>query len=194
MIIEKQTNKGTIYIGKVKQDINVLESMVALSDEEKHYYNSIGAIGRRAEWLTSRIMVREILGNDISTRYNGRVPELVGSKKYISISHTDDVVVVYLCDEPCGVDIEHTNRNFERVKNRFLSSKEKKWMKPKDVALTWSIKEAAYKYIGVPDIDFGSMFIVNFIDYIANQAIMTYNKKRYILSFFIHECYNICYC
>ncbi len=193
-MISREVAGGVVYIKEIATSFDILEAKITLTDAEREYYEKISAPKRRSEWLTSRVVLREVLGAEVSTDYRGRVPIVVGSDKFISISHTDNIVVLYISDRVCGVDIEPCSRSFERVKNRFLSQKELSWMNGEDIALAWSVKEAAYKLIGVPDIDFGTMFIIETIDKEKNIAVMSYNGNKYHFNFFrYNSSYNICY-
>lgn len=171
-----------------------LEKEINLTPVESSYYQTISSENRRREWLTSRLMVRREIGETISTDYCERRPILVGSDKYISISHSDHLVVLMIAESPCGVDIENSTRDFSRVSKRFLCQEELSWMNEEDVALAWSIKEAAYKMIGVPDIDFATMFHIKKIDRENNLSILSFREVDYQLSIHSFEQYNIVCC
>ena len=191
--IKLNSENSDIYIYISDESINELEGKIKLSEDEQNYYNTIRAEVRRREWITSRIGIREILGENVSSNYINRKPYLVGSSHELSISHSDNLVVVMISDNPCGVDIENTTRNFERVKSRFLNPIELDFISGDDLPLAWSIKEAAYKLIGVSDIDFGTMFIITNIDKEKNVAILRYNNIDYTFKFEKYNHYNIVY-
>lgn len=182
-----------LVVWKSDCELSPMERGIHLSLSETLYYESISSESRRCEWLTSRQMVRSELGENVSTIYIDRRPSLVGSDKHISISHSDKLVVLMISDVPCGVDIENSKRDFSRVSKRFLSIDELSWMNDDDVALAWSIKEAAYKMIGVADIDFATMFLIRRIDRTNSLSILTYNEVEYQLSITSWEQYNIVY-
>ncbi len=194
MMITKETNFGYIYIvTRDDRELDTIINSINLSECEKSYLDNISSELRKREWLTSRCVIRKVLGDDVSTYYDDRRPLLKGSDKHLSISHSDDVVVVMLSDKQCGVDIEGVERNFSRVRGRFMSLSEQSMITPENSVYAWSIKEAAYKAIGVHDIIFNSMFIINSIDYINGVAVMTYKDRDYSFNFFIHNKYVISY-
>lgn len=188
-----KTYRGVIVVWRVSDSAKELERKIALSDCESEYYNSISSENRRAEWLMSRVMVRHELGDTVSTEYKNRIPYLVGSEFFISISHSDDLVAIYLSEDPCGIDIEDFTRNFDRVASRFLSNEELIHIQGENIALAWSIKEAAYKKIGVPDIDFATMFTIKEIDRETNSSILSFGNNDYKFKFSTLEHYNIIY-
>lgn len=114
---------------------------------------------RRREWLGARVLVREVLGGEIGYDPDGR-PKLVGGAvpRHISISHTRGWVALLAADTPCGVDIERSDRSVERAARRIATADELSRateLFPENPALlVWCAKEAAYKAIGRPGLDF----------------------------------------
>ena len=114
---------------------------------------------RRLEWLGARVLVREVLGGEVGYAPDGR-PRLVGGTVpcHISISHTRGWVALLTADTPCGIDIELSDRSAERVARRIATSDELTLaaeLFPENPALlVWCAKEAAYKAIGRPGLDF----------------------------------------
>lgn len=182
-----------IIVWKTEHTIAQLEKEVTLTPVELSYYHTISSEHRRLEWLTSRWMVRREIGKNVSTIYDGRKPSLVGSEKQISISHSDDLVVLMIADTQCGVDIENSTRDFSRVSKRFLSPEELAWMNCEEIALAWSIKEAAYKMIGDLEIDFATMFHIKKIDRENGLSILSYQGVDYQLSIRLFGIYNIAF-
>ncbi len=79
----------------------------------------------------------------------------------ISISHTTGWVAVMVAPPGatcCGIDIEHLDRDASRVIRRIASPTElalAETLYPRNPALLiWCAKEAAYKALGVSDLDF----------------------------------------
>lgn len=85
-------------------------------------------------------------------------PYIVDSKLHISVSHCATAAAVLIAEEPCGVDIERCDRNFERVAARYVTEAEigvlSDLPRDKSLALIWSAKEALYKAKGATDVDF----------------------------------------
>jgi phosphopantetheinyl transferase len=70
------------------------------------------------------------------------------------VAHGGERVAVAIADEPVGVDIEALERNFDRIKERYMT--------PQEVALSdgdnwpaivWTAKEAIYKLYGKREVD-----------------------------------------
>lgn len=122
---------------------------------EQHFTTPI----RRAEWLTWRRVARGLtceVAPDVKFQigYNEcGAPEARSTanpcdKYYIGVSHCRGYVAVVVSDSPCGVDIEHCDRNFERASSKFLSHEERALEEcyPELLAgAVWCAKEAVYK-------------------------------------------------
>jgi 4'-phosphopantetheinyl transferase len=81
--------------------------------------------------------------------YKERKPHLFNGPK-ISFSHSDKIVGVMLSQKNAGLDVQVFNEKLKRIKEKFTNSQELSRIKaPTELAalsLTWSIKEAVFKY------------------------------------------------
>lgn len=137
------------------------------------------AAQRRKERLAARVLVRQVGGNFVGgtmgggdrdrwrIRYEPSGRPYLGSDREperrwpISISHTTGWVAVMVAPPGatcCGIDIEHLDRDASRVIRRIASPTElalAETLYPRNPALLiWCAKEAAYKALGVSDLDF----------------------------------------
>ncbi len=86
-------------------------------------------------------------------------PYLVGSAVYFNVSHCATHVAIVVSEEaPCSVDIESTERDFERVRSRYVTAEEsamgcKSVESERLLPLIWSAKEALYKVSGLEGLD-----------------------------------------
>ncbi|MBR4271781.1 MAG: hypothetical protein IKQ30_02980, partial [Bacteroidales bacterium] len=98
-----------------------------LSDAEIAVYQSFKNDRRRREWLATRILVKEMLGNYQGIDYDADgAPRLIGYDNInISVSHTDGMVAVAMSDKfRVGIDIERVTNRVLRIKDKFLHSDE----------------------------------------------------------------------
>ena len=127
---------------------------------------------RRLQILASRYLLK-LAGREDKIIYhaNGK-PEIRSG--YISISHTGNMVAIYLSSKPAGLDIEQQLPRVLRIAERFLNENEKKRFGTSDIeviTLIWSAKEALFKKHGGETIHFA-----------ANIEVHEINSDRQIIS------------
>lgn len=110
---------------------------------------------RRGEHLAWRRIVRRELGRNVIIDYNEvGAPVVDTPNTHISVAHGGGYVAVAIADRSVGIDIESSERNFERAKGRYMSTEE---LALSDDALwpamAWTAKEALYKLYGHRGVD-----------------------------------------
>ena len=110
---------------------------------------------RRREHLAWRRVVRSELGRGVVIDYNEVGTPIVDiPNTHISVAHGGERVAVAIADERVGVDIENLDRNYERVKSRFMSPTEEALSDMEEwPAMVWTAKEAIYKLYGKREVD-----------------------------------------
>ena len=110
---------------------------------------------RRREHLAWRRIVRNELGRNVTIDYNEVGAPIVDSPNtYISVAHGGESVAVTIADEPVGVDIESLDRNYARIKSRFMTPVEESLSTMEEwPAVVWTAKEAIYKLYGKREVD-----------------------------------------
>ena len=110
---------------------------------------------RRREHLAWRRVVRNELGRGVAIDYNEvGAPTVDIPNTHISVAHGGERVAVAIADERVGVDIENLDRNYERVKSRFMSPAEEALSDMEEwPAMVWTAKEAIYKLYGKREVD-----------------------------------------
>lgn len=111
--------------------------------------SAFGPARRRAEFLTWRAVAYRELGPDAAIGYDAAGGPLVCNDPslFMGVSHGAGRVAVILADEPCAVDIESSDRCFDRVRDRYLSPAEAALGggDPAWAAVAWCAKETLYK-------------------------------------------------
>ena len=149
-VTQEIENIGCFSVWKLTETEEELLSLRNFSTEEKMFLSNISNSKRRIEWLASRILLQEILGEDFQTEYlsNGK-PILIHPKCFLSISHSKDFVAVIVSQQKeVGIDIEKIRDNMETLKDKFLSPEELQTINTSDnllLHLYWGAKEAMYK-------------------------------------------------
>ena len=125
------------------------------------------ALSRQLEWLSVRRLMHELgIASPIVYHPSGR-PYLKDDARHISISHTRSYAAIAISEtNPIGLDIEQRTDKVCRVRDKFLSHEEKLFLpsEKKNVEamlVIWTAKEAMFKLIDKPGVDFAEHFHVS---------------------------------
>lgn len=196
---------GQIGIWEIQETVNELLKQIILSNNERIAFEKITAEKRKKEFLITRILLQFLLSakHEIEYQKEGK-PNLKNSALNISISHSSQFVVLFLSRKNCGIDVENTSRNIEKVAQRFLHPTEKEQIKKSDTPglttfIYWSAKEAIFKCTPHKNIEFGQQI---FINYFETQEKGTFTAKlvsenqisNYRLNYFLIRNNVLVYC
>jgi len=159
LIRKTEIGDGFLALWELEESADELLAALELSAHERDYYDRISADHRRREWLAWHLMIRELIGPEVSADYDAAgAPVLVGAPGVVSVSHSGPWVVLYYRRTSCGVDIERLDRRFDRVAGRYITDTERALQGGESDerfrALVWSTKEAVYKYAGARGLGF----------------------------------------
>tara|TARA_B100000575_G_scaffold106889_1_gene85145 strand:- start:219 stop:836 length:618 start_codon:yes stop_codon:yes gene_type:complete len=151
------------------------------------------------------LAARKLLKNEhpelvINYDLNGK-PHL-NNQKGISISHSNEIVAIGISNElDFGIDIQYKTDKIFKIKNKFLSKNESKFLDKTDdidfLINIWSAKESIYKALGKEEISFSKdleIDIVNDKDLFRTGYYKKDNIKiKFDLDFLFIEEYIICH-
>jgi len=142
--------------------VDFFEKKAHFTQLDTQLYSKITNETRKREWLAVRVLLNEVLGfwPNITYMETGK-PIINNHIRHLSISHSKEMVGILLCTSPfAGVDIEKTTRNIDNILPRFLSEEE---INNIDISgdddskiIHWCAKEAIFKSINEPNIEFSS--------------------------------------
>ena len=143
-----------------------LESMYSIASDEKEVYFGFRNDRRRKEWLTVRILLRELLGKDVEICYRDTgKPYLKDSSFCISITHTIGYVGIRLASHPVALDMEYKSKRVLNIVDRFVSPREKDFINTDDpvtgALILWSAKETLFKLFDFQDVQFDKHLIIS---------------------------------
>ncbi len=162
MLIRKEYIDDNVILGIRRIDTNrdLLINMLPESQRKgaMSQVSKIKAISRVVEWLNTRVLLFELLGEEkiISKHPDGR-PFLIDKSYKISISHTKDYVVILLsASHNVGIDIEMISDRVTRLYDKFISDNEYINSDNEVVhqLLHWSAKETLFKIMKESEVDF----------------------------------------
>lgn len=162
MLIRKEfVDKHSVMgIWKITETRDELFNMLSLTNQEKaqQYLSNIRSSRRTLEWLSSRLLLQLLIGDDKTIEHTDQGQPFLSDKSFhISISHSKDYAVVLLHKyKKVGVDIENYSNRILKIENRFISEDE--YIDPSNrmlhLILHWCAKETMYKLMNSTEIVF----------------------------------------
>ncbi len=114
----------------------------------------------KSEYRKKQILATRLLANQMCPEENifqdsfGK-PHFKSKEKYLSISNDQDIVVLYISNQPCGIDIQTLNKKISVISHKFLNRNDfAKNHNENELIHLWCAKEAMYKIYGTPKILF----------------------------------------
>ncbi len=183
MLIQKKSTVDGALIG-IWHIVETENQLLSLFQQPERWTQQMAAIthpGKRCEKLAVRALLNELTGKEKSIDYhpNGQ-PYLSDQSFNISISHTKNYACIILHPtQKVGIDIEAKTPRAAQIQQRFLSPEEcllanqtSGFVVP---LLLWTAKEALYKLISDPALDFANHIQVT--DIKLNEQIITASIK-----------------
>ena len=151
-----------LAIWKANESEEFFRQKISLNKIEEEKLASYSNSQRRKEWLGIRYILQNILKINSTINYdeNGK-PFLENSSLSISISHSKDLLGIYIClDISIGLDIEQIHSKVGRLSNKFINRFENKSIlennRISSSVIIWCAKEVLIKIYGEKDLDFKS--------------------------------------
>ncbi len=196
---------STIHLWEISETLEELLDIPKLTEDETNIVMSFRKDDRKKEILASRALLQSVIPG-AHIHYVNKNPQLTGIDKEISITHSDNKVMIQLRekDELCGVDLQEITEKAVRVKTKFLHPSEIQlmeehfWETSLLCNLFWSAKEAAFKAFASnceqkEVIEFKTQFIFKEIDSESNTMkghFIEKNKRTaFKISFSVQEDY-----
>ena len=181
-----------VYTWQLTETVAQLSASLTLSQGEEERLMTIHSQKKQREFLVIRHLLQQAQLPTTALYYTPEgKPQLEGP--YISITHSQDFVMIALSPRPVGIDIERCTPRILRLAPRFTP-----WQAPSDMdeltqiqAYTqlWTIKEALYKVTNLPSVRFYEDLQVPHFESLVphQQALITHsegNKAYKVQSFF----------
>ena len=138
-----------------KNELNYEDYQILLKRKANHL---------RRQFLASRKLIG-LINPDLRISYKEDIP-ILSDNRNISISHSDEIVTVLISKENgIGVDVEKINNKVHSVASKFLSSNEIQFFgkapSTRQLIRAWTAKEAVYKALRKPGINFSDNIILD---------------------------------
>ncbi len=143
---------------------NIMDPINELNSEDYQIFLKRKANHLRNQFLASRKLIG-LINPDLRISYKENIP-ILSDNRNISISHSDEIVTVLISKENgIGVDVEKINNKVHSVASKFLSSNEIQFFgkapSTRQLIRAWTAKEAVYKALRKPGINFSNNIILD---------------------------------
>ncbi|HKJ77960.1 MAG TPA: 4'-phosphopantetheinyl transferase superfamily protein [Prolixibacteraceae bacterium] len=164
---EIKTETGSIGIWEISENVEQLQKRFNYTTAEKEEFVKLKNEKRRKEYLAVRCLLNQMRGNKEELLYfeSGK-PHLKNRDISLSVSHSAELVTVFISKKNAGIDTENIFRNTQKVAPRFLSDSEIQTIaksKSPDLSriIYWSAKEAIFKCTFRKEIQFNSQIKIH---------------------------------
>jgi len=189
-------------VREIHEPVDELMAMLEKKDLYLPYLEKISSESRKREWLTVRVLLKEMLSEEKEILYTSTGKPYLSDNSYqISISHTKGFVAVALHPKmKVGIDIEHISQRIHKIRSRFMNAKEEanldKAHEEIHLLLHWSAKESMFKLLEKQDVDFKTDLHINPFNPVLNNlsrfsAYETKTEKQQVFSgyYLANACY-----
>ncbi len=190
---------------EIKEDFNTLYSKIKLNKEEISTLESYKNYSRKVEWLSVRVLLKELIGKKSKIIYNEEHKPFLKDNSYnISISHSNRLTSVFLSKhKKVGIDLEYMSHRIKGISHKFINDQEVILQDPASESLHlyvhWCAKEALYKICDKNNINFKTNLTIRpFL--LESRGLITgihHDENihdEYTLSYFIQDNYVTVYC
>ncbi|MDL2221687.1 4'-phosphopantetheinyl transferase superfamily protein [Parabacteroides sp. OttesenSCG-928-N08] len=162
MPLLKQYAAGNMAVWKIEESEQQLLDTLQRKELILPTLENLRAPRRRLEWLATRCLLKQLLGEETPITYReSGAPLLPLRSESISISHSHEFVAIRLSQaQQTAIDIEcHGDKAF-RLRERFMNPQELQSLHPDtqttQALLCWSAKEVLFKLLDNESVDFAA--------------------------------------
>lgn len=151
----------SVYVWELIEGDDWLLKRAELTSFEVSRFNEFRSESRKRQWLAVRTLANKVFGRKVLIEYDSEGRPSIKDEGGISISHTEKFVALLVGrSNYLGVDIESVNRNYSRIKSKFVTDDESYlfsangFWEVQYLPIIWSAKEAAFKAACRSELDF----------------------------------------
>lgn len=116
---------------------------------------------RKCEVLAVRLLIKEIIGDNVQLLHQDNGKPYLSSCMNISISHTRGFAVIIVSrSKQVSVDIEYFSNRIERIRSKFMRDDENASSQVK-LLMHWCAKETMYKLFPEDNLTFNKMQLLS---------------------------------
>ena len=119
-LVLRQAITSGIVLGIWKIDERPEELLALCPENDRRESEQFTNPSRQREWLAWHALLQQ-LHPGAKAEYDAQGGPTLDINRHIGVSHTRGYAAVILAPTPCAIDIENVDRDFSRVRNRFLT-------------------------------------------------------------------------
>ena len=177
LILLKKEKNQSLGIWEMSESINELN---ALTKGVKFDY--LKSQKRILEILAVRVLLKEMCGN-VKLNYNEYGAPILDNNKYISISHSKQLVAIIVSEFKSAIDIEIISKRTLKIKDKFISKFDNIDYLQEDLTIGWSTKECIFKWYQKGNLNFKDDISIKSINHSTKTIEVSFDKNLFILNF-----------
>lgn len=197
MALLKRHSSLLLGIWKIEETETELLNLLNQHEAYQSFLAKCKVESRKKEWLATRVLLKELLGEELMIAYHpDGAPYLPDRPDLsISVSHTKGYVAVYCkVGAPVGIDIEYWANRILKIKHKFLSEEELAMVDQENetghLLICWCAKEALFKLIRQEEVDFKTHLHIKPFTYSLEGEVevwetRTPKKETFILNYLV---------
>ena len=184
-----------LYFWNIMESEKELSLGLKLNLVLKEKINKKKSLDHRKGILSIRQLLKKMGISNENQYYDDFGRPFLNDGRHISFSHSKKISGIVISDKEIGIDIEKNQSKILDISKKFLNTKEKKFLKKKDISQftnIWTAKEAVYKAFKVKGIIFSEQIIIDPFEKNSTEGLARVFYKNQIFKFhlFFFKIYN----
>lgn len=187
----KKYDDYTLYTWEITETRDTLVGLCLSKNINCSHIHAIKSDKRACEMLAELLLINEITGNNATELFHDEdgAPYISNYKAHISITHSDKIVCIAISQShPIGIDIETNVDKIIKVRHKFLSDEELRYIPENDLLknhMAWSAKEAVFKVAKIKELSLKDNITLN-----SEISLATVSFKDKSTAYYITHEYN----
>ena len=177
LILLKKEKNQSLGIWEMSESINELNALI-----KGVKFDYLKSQKRILEILAVRVLLKEMCGN-VKLNYNEYGAPILDNNKYISISHSKQLVAIIVSEFKSAIDIEIISKRTLKIKDKFISKFDNIDYLQEDLTIGWSTKECIFKWYQKGNLNFKDDISIKSINHSTKTIEVSFDKNLFILNF-----------
>ena len=177
LILLKKEKNQSLGIWEMSESINELNALI-----KGVKFDHLKSQKRILEILAVRVLLKEMCGN-VKLNYNEYGAPILDNNKYISISHSKQLVAIIVSEFKSAIDIEIISKRILKIKDKFISKFDNIDYLQEDLTIGWSTKECIFKWYQKGNLNFKDDISIKSIDHSTKTIEVFFDKNLFVLNF-----------